>query len=259
MEGRHRTEQSCADGKAKIIEEMFIHDGKHRYSSDGCVFDIPAEQAPAFFDKACALIREGKALAEIEALLMEEYKGFVSAPGLSKPRMSRTLLRRLRTALTFGLLTTAAMVALLAFGSAAALKGFYTSYFVILLLLLLPLQFLSSYGYALESEYSDVHFYRMSGVSIGLLALIALSCLGGGWLLLHGYRIAFRFAASIPSILFATIGARWLLSAPDARDESGDLKIRDEIRADRLVSGAHVLRLHPGLDDHHRSIPQVRS
>jgi Putative zinc-binding metallo-peptidase len=210
--------------KAKIIEEMFVHDGKHHYSSDGAMFDVPADQAPAFFDRACALIRQGKALAEIEALLLEEYKDFVSGPGLSKPAASKTYLRRLRSALTFGLLTTATLVALLGFGSMAAVKGVYTSYFFISLLFLPALQVLSSYGYGLESEYSDVHFYRVSGISIGLLVLIALSCLGGGWLLSHGYRTAFRFAASIPSVLIATIGARWLLAAPDARDESGHLK-----------------------------------
>lgn len=213
-------------GKAKAIEQnLWIHDGKHRYFSDTKTFDVPTQQAPGFFDRACGLLDEGKPLARVEQVLCEEYAAFVSEKNM--PLGGSTLKgvsQRLRSILIFGILMCGTLVALLVFGSAAAVKGVYTYDFGAYLLLLIILNFLQNHGFALASQYLEVEFFRMSGLGIGLLILIILSCLGGGWLLTHGYRMIFRLVTTLPAIAVATMTGKWLLSAPDSKDELGRLK-----------------------------------
>lgn len=211
--------------KSKAIEERIGREEAHRkYTTETKLYRIPDAKAQEFKLRAMALIHEGKALDDIESVLAGEYSEFTEnwlAP--IRPSQDR-LIKRLRVGFVFGAIYTLLVLALLWFGTLTFVHSIQSGWLLGSLVALVALRVAGMYRDGLDERYAGIHFYKLSGISFGLILVAIGGSWLGGWLLTRGYHLTFQLLFCVPAFSSATMVARWLLAAPDSRDENGKLK-----------------------------------
>lgn len=141
-----------------------------------------------------------------------------------RPFSGHSVSRRALIGGGYGLLVVAAVVVLFVSGSLAFARGDHSWYAAVALIAFLAIFILQNLGLNLNTAYLAVHYYRLPGPNVGVILLAVLASCFGGWLLLKGHTLVFRFVACVPALALANTIGRWLLAAPDSRDDSGKLK-----------------------------------
>jgi len=211
--------------KSKAIEEKIGREEGHRkYTTKMKLYRIPNANVQEFKLRAMALIHEGRDLDEIESVLAGEYSEFTEDwLGPIRPSQDR-LIKRLGVGFVFGAIYTLLLLALLWFGALTFVHSIQSGWLLGFLVALVGLHAAGMYRDGLEERYAGVHFYKLSGIGFGLILIAIGGSWLGGWLLTRGYRLAFQLLFCVPAFSSATMVARWLLAAPDSRDENGKLK-----------------------------------